>query len=89
MTFYKDCGITDAAVSQWRKGKTKPAMTTISRIADYLCVPVSYLLDEGEKEKSPTPEGAELFPGYSDLTGEEKQKVRDYISLLLAARQKQ
>lgn len=44
MQFYKDCSISDAAVSQWRKGKTKPAMTTINRISDYLGISVSYLL---------------------------------------------
>ena len=45
-TFYKACGITDAAVSQWRKKKTKPAMTTISRIAEYLDVSVVDLLND-------------------------------------------
>lgn len=49
MQFYKDCEITDAAVSQWRKKKTKPAMTTISRIADYLGVSVGYLLGADEE----------------------------------------
>lgn len=50
MQFYRDCDITDAAVSQWRKGKTKPAMTTISKIAEYLGVTAEYLLTgEGQK----------------------------------------
>lgn len=48
----------------------------------------SRVLGSEQKEKSPTPEGAEPFPGYSDLTEEEKCKVSEYIDLLLAARQK-
>lgn len=48
MQFYKNCGITDAAVSQWRKGKTNPAMTTINKISVYLGVPISYLLGDSK-----------------------------------------
>ncbi len=56
--FYQDCGITDAAVSQWRKGKTAPSMKSIDRIAEYLSVTAEYLLTGlGEKEKAPTSEG--------------------------------
>jgi len=59
MQFYRDCDITDAAVSQWRKGKTKPAMTTISKIAEYLGVTAEYLLTgEGQKNSS-LPDGRE------------------------------
>ena len=54
MTFYKDCKITDAAVSQWRKNKNKPAMTTITRIAEYLNVSPEYLLIGEETKKEPT-----------------------------------
>ena len=35
---YTACGISDAAVSQWRKGKTAPSMKSIGRIADFLGV---------------------------------------------------
>ena len=84
MQFYKDCGITDAAVSQWRTKKTKPAMTTISRIADYLGVSVGYLLGSEQKEKTPTPDGAEAIPGYEDLSEENKAKAKDFIAFLLS-----
>lgn len=55
--FYKNCGITDSAVSQWRKGRTNPSMTNINRIADYLSVSAEYLLTGTEQEKKPAPEG--------------------------------
>ena len=62
MEFYKMCGISDAAVSQWRKGKTNPTMATIKKIADVLSVSSNYLLTGiGEKkEKSPASKDAEL-----------------------------
>lgn len=51
MTMYKACGISDAAVSQWRKGKTIPSMKSIERIAAYLDVTPEYLLTgEGIKD---------------------------------------
>lgn len=58
-------------------------------LAKELETTVSYLNGEEENKKSPAPEGAELIPGYSDLSEEEKKKVSDYIDLLLAARQKE
>lgn len=50
MQFYKSCGISDAAVSQWRKGKTNPAMTTINKISVYLGVPIAYLLGDSKTQ---------------------------------------
>ena len=57
--FYKDCGISSGAVSQWRSGRTTPSMASLQNIAVYLGVPLSYLLEEtkspalskGEAEK--------------------------------------
>lgn len=57
--FYAACSITDAAVSQWRKNKNNPAMTTIKRIADFLDVPVYVLMGE-ETKKEPATNGDEL-----------------------------
>ena len=59
MQFYKECRVSDAAVSQWRKGKTNPSMTNINAIAKYLGVSSEYLLT-GQKEKSPAPDGVGL-----------------------------
>ena len=95
-SFYSACGITSASYSLWNTGKTQPRMKNLEIIADFLDVPVSYLLEgtadkkfSTENKNSPAPEGAELIPGYSDLSEEEKKKVSDYIDLLLAARQKE
>lgn len=81
----KDLGFGNGYISQLKKG-TFPSDRLVA-IANYLKVSPEYIIGETE-EKSPTPEGAEPFPGYSDLTDEEKCKVSEYIDLLLAARQK-
>lgn len=95
MQFYKDCGITDAAVSQWRTKKTKPAMTTISRIADYLGVSVGYLLGSDQKEKSPAPDGVGLDPETIELRDiwggadkEEREALLAMARMLKARRDK-
>jgi len=88
MQFYRDCDITDAAVSQWRKGKTKPAMTTISKIAEYLGVTAEYLLTgEGQKNK-PAPDGdrqkEELMELLNRLTPEQQAREIAYLRSLLS-----
>lgn len=83
MAFYKSCGISDAAVSQWRKGKTTPAMTTIKRIADWLDVSVAYLL--GEEQQKPTGQMADGLDStnYDKLTPENRGVIDDLIDRLL------
>lgn len=73
-------------VTGWKNGAL-PRQSVLIKLSEYFGVPVSYLTDENEK--SPAPKSAELIPGYSDLSEEEKKKVSDYIDLLLAARQKE
>ena len=51
--FYEDCGITSASYSLWNTGKTKPRMKNLETIADYLRVPVSYLLEGKEQKEKP------------------------------------
>ena len=62
MQFYRECGVSDAAVSQWRKGKTNPSMTTVNAIAKYLGTSSEYLItgQSLKKEKPATVSGDEL-----------------------------
>lgn len=83
MQFYKDCEITDAAVSQWRKKKTKPAMTTISRIADYLGVTVGYLLGLEQKETPTLQAESELDPVTQELFEIVNNSDEDELKALL------
>lgn len=69
--FYDDVGITAGAFSSWNLGRANPSEENLSRIANYLGVPVSALTDQKEK---PTAQGDGLI---SDLP----QDVQDLISL--------
>ena len=75
----EEMGYQRSVVTRWSKG-TDPRQATLQKVADYFGITVAELT--AEKEKSPAPEGAELIPGYSDLTEENKAKVREYIALL-------
>lgn len=64
--FYSACHISSGAVSQWRTGKTKPSMSTLMVMSNYLGVPYDALVngtgfdqtlvssDSEQKEKAPT-----------------------------------
>ena len=74
--FYDDCGITSASYSLWNTGKTKPRMKNLETIADYLHVPVSYLLDGQEKKEKPAPD-------WDGLSGKDKRLIEWFRSLPL------
>lgn len=77
--FYKATGISSASFSQWRNEIYYPSPANIKNVEEFLGV--SFHLST--KEKSPTPEGVGLIPGYSDLTAENKIKAQEYIEMLL------
>ena len=74
-------------VTGWKNGAL-PRQSVLIKLSNYFGVTISDLTGEADqKEISPAPEGAELIPGYSDLTEENKAKVRDYIALLAMSEQ--
>ena len=80
----KAMGYTGAHVNKWKNGST-PTDLTLLKIANYFDLPENYFEDfKSKKEKSPTPEGAELIPGYDDLSEENKRKTKDFIAFLLS-----
>lgn len=62
MQFYRDCEISDATASQWRKGKHAPSMAAIKRIAEYLSVSTEWLITGMDplNTKEPATSGDEL-----------------------------
>jgi transcriptional regulator with XRE-family HTH domain len=85
-----DTGMSKSILTGLKNGTKKNIQTdTAQKIADYFGVSVDCILGSSENKKSSTPEGVEPFEGYSTLTMEEREKVKDYIALLLAARQTQ
>ena len=80
-----DIGISKSILTGLKNGTKKNIQTdTAQKIADYFGVSVDRVLGSEQKEKSPTPEGAELIPGYEDLSDENKAKARDFIAFLLS-----
>lgn len=84
----EEIGVKRSTVTRWKQGKSITD-ANLQKVADYFGLSVDYLTKEMPKEKPTLQTESEPFPGYSELTEDEKQKVSDYISLLLAARQKQ
>lgn len=80
-----EIGASKSLMTGLKMGRTKSInMDTAQKIADYFNVSVDRVLGSEQKEKSPTPEGAELIPGYEDLSDENKAKARDFIAFLLS-----
>lgn len=46
----KSTGIVQSTFSDWKKGKSKPKVEKLMKLADYFNVPVTYFLEEGEKK---------------------------------------
>lgn len=76
--FYRDCGISSGAFSQWKTGKTNPSIQTLTRIANYLGVTVSELMDSPSEERRlrirPLPPAEPPKPGLR-IRGNKKSPV--------------
>jgi len=45
-----ECGLSNAVISQWKNGKSKPSTDAIRRLAAYFSVSTDYLLGMKERE---------------------------------------
>lgn len=86
--FAAQLGITPSIVSEWRRGKSESftKQKYIGKIAEVLNTTTEYILTG--KEESPPPEGDERPECWDLLTREEREKAREYIEMLIAARGK-
>lgn len=91
-----ELGINKSNVSNWKNNGYTPRGEALQKIADYFKVTTDYLLTGEEKEKAADPKAGgddesmeDIIPGYDSLTEENKDRVQDYIAVLLAAQQKQ
>lgn len=86
--FAAQLGITPSIVSEWRRGKSESftKQKYIGKIAEILNTTTEYILT-GKKER-PSPEGDERPECWDLLTREEREKAREYIEMLIAARGK-
>ena len=81
-----EVGLSRTSPNGWKKGK-QPSDTNLEKLAAYFGVSVSELISE-QKEKPTLQAESEPFDGYSDLTDEEREKVKEYAAFLLASRNK-
>lgn len=75
--FYRDSGITSAAMSQYRTGLYNPSKRTIAKVAAYFGTSIEKLTEKEQKETPPVPEGG----GLDQLTAEQRLIIELYDSL--------
>ena len=79
-----ELGIGKSANTRWKNGHA-PTDAILQKLADYFKITKEELL--GQKER-PSPEGDERPECWDLLTREEREKAREYIEMLIAARGK-
>jgi transcriptional regulator with XRE-family HTH domain len=85
--FAAEIGVAPSKVSEWKKRKAQSYTRYLPQIAAALDTTAEYILT-GKEEKSPAPEGDERPECWDLLTREEREKAREYIEMLIAARGK-
>jgi len=88
--FLTDLNFDKTALSQWKKGQNESYKKHIGRIADYFGVTTDYLLREDFPVKKLNQGGfdALFYDGTDKLTGDEKEKLLDYMNFLINERGK-
>lgn len=79
-----EAGISKPAVTRWKKGQ-QPTDASLQKLSDYFGISKAALLGA---EKSPASDEAERPECWDLLTREEREKAREYIEMLIAARGK-
>ena len=81
-----DLGLSRSLVTKLKDNPDRTITgSTAQKIADYFGVSVDRVLGNGQKEKSPVPEGTELNQNYYMLSETNKAIVDSMIAQLLAA----
>ena len=94
----KDVGISGSSFTDWKKGKGKPSVDTLVKLASYFDVSLDYLINGEERvqdaprlAKVPeteiflNPEEKELASKFRMIPGECQDKVMTYLDGMLAA----
>ena len=84
----KDTNLTTVLFTDWKKGKSNPKFDKLSKIAEYLNVPVSYFFDGKVDNTTYEEKKVEAKSLLGDLTPEEIKKVQEYIVFLKSQRKK-
>lgn len=76
-------GVSPKTVSVWRNGRGKSYMKYLPQISAALHTNVEYLLTG--KESSPPSEEDRLLAGYDALSARNREKLEEYLDLLLSS----
>lgn len=82
-----ECGLNHSALTEWKKGKAKPSIDALSKIAQYFGVSVDYLLGiEKPNTAQPTITGISIARGgeikHYTLSEERMKYLQDLIETL-------
>lgn len=71
----KDIGISASNISDWGKGKSRPNVDVLIRLADYFNVSIDYLAGRESMYPDPSPDSCTLMKAFSELDEEGKTIV--------------
>lgn len=82
--FAEAVGVKESTVSDWRRGKSNSYNRFLVKIAQVLGTTTADLL--GEKQQSSLPsEEDRLLAGYDALSARNREKLEEYLDLLLSS----
>lgn len=82
--FAADVGVSPSIVSNWRKGKSNSYNDYLVKIAQVLGTTTADLLGEAQKSSPPSEEDR-LLAGYDALSARNREKLEEYLDLLLSS----
>ena len=80
---FKESGVGSSFLSDIQRGQT-PSVAKVQLLAQYLGVTTSDLLGEAQKSSPPSEEDR-LLAGYDALSARNREKLEEYLDLLLSS----
>ena len=82
--FAESVGVSEVIVTNWRKGRSKSYKAYLVQIAKVLGTTTADLLGE-KQQSSPPSEEDRLLAGYDALSARNREKLEEYLDLLLSS----
>lgn len=83
-TFAAQVGVSEGTVSNWRRGVSSSYTRYLVEIAQVLGTTTADLLGE-KQQSSPPSEENRLLAGYDALSARNREKLEEYLDLLLSS----
>jgi len=78
----KNAGLPSTAISHFESGTRKPAFDNLRKLADALNVSIDYLMGRTNEMSGSLVKEAEIFRDYENMTEEDRELARDFMSRL-------